>query len=503
MAAASPEPTFLATRRGKLTLALLCAVAFLDFVDASIVNVALPSIRRSLHFSVQDLQWVPSAYLLTYGGFMLLGGRAGDLLGRRRVLLAGMCVIGISSLIGGVAESSGVLIGARLAQGLGAAMTLPAALSILTTSFNQGSDRTTALGVWGGVGGLASAAGVLLGGLLVEGPGWRWVMFVNPVAVVLVLGATLRLISGERKDRPAQSFDFRGAVLGTGGMLLLVYALVKAPDAGWGAARTIGELAGALALLAAFVINEQRHRNPLAPLSIFRINGLGFSDATQLIAFAGFLAVFFFLTLYMQNVLGYSAIQTGAAYLPLCFTIGIAAGISSQLIPRVGTRPVIVIGALIAAGGLYWLSRIPAHGSFVSDLLPGMLIMAVGIAGVFVGVTTAANAGVPADKAGLAAALLNASQQVGGALGLAIFSAVATSRTHDLLAAHTPSPQALTAGFQRALLVGSIFILASAVIALRATNTRGEGGEPVAETGSGSDELAQLAAPEQALEDAA
>jgi len=299
-------------------------------------------------------------------------------------------------------------------------------------------------------------------------------MFVNPVAAVLVLIATYRLISAERRRAQLQNFDLLGAVLATGGMLLLVYTLVKAPDVGWGTARTMGGLAGALALLAGFVINERRAKNPLAPLSIFRINGLGYADATQLIAFAGFLALFFFLTLYMQNVLGYSAIQTGLAYLPLTFAIGIAAGISSQLLSRVGTRPVIVTGALIAAGGLFWLSRIPTHGSYVSDLLPGMLLLSLGFGPVFVGVTTAANAGVPADKSGLAAALLNASQQLGGALGLAIFSALATSRTHDLLAAHTPQAQALTSGFQRALLVGSIFILASAVIALRATNTRGD-----------------------------
>ena len=386
-------------------------------------------------------------------------------------------MIGVSSLIGGFAQSSGVFVGARLAQGLGAAMTLPAALSILTTSFKEGKDRHSALGVWGGVAGLASAVGVLLGGLLTEGPGWRWVMFVNPVAVVLVLGAILRVIPGDRQRARLQNFDALGAVLATGGMLLLVFALVKAPTVGWGKARTIGELGAALVLLAAFVVNELRHRNPLAPLSIFRINGLGFSNLTQLIAFAGFLAVFFYLTLYMQNVLGYSAIQTGAAYLPLCFAIGIAAGISSQLLSRVGTRPVIVAGAVIAAGGMYWLSRIPVHGSFLSDLLPGMLVLSVGIAAVFVGVTTAANAGVPADKAGLAASLLNASQQVGGALGLAIFTAIATSRTQHLLATHAPVAHALTAGFQRALLVGSVLILAAAVIALRATNTRGEEGQ--------------------------
>ncbi len=475
-----PNSSFLSTRRGKLTLTLLCAIAFLDFVDASIVNIALPSIRRALHFSVADLQWVPSGYLLTYGGFMLLGGRAADLLGRRRVLTTGVIVIGVSSLIGGFAESSGVLIGARLAQGLGAAFTLPAALSILTTSFKEGKERNTALGVWGAIGGLASAVGVLLGGLLVEGAGWRWVMFVNPIAVVLVLGGIFRLLSPDRRRAHLGNFDAPGAVLATGGMLLLVYALVKAPTAGWGATRTIAELAGAIVLLAAFVANEARHRNPLAPLSIFRINGLGFSNVTQLIAFAGFLAVFFYLTLYMQNVLGYSAIQTGAAYLPLCFAVGIAAGVSSQLLTRTGTRPMIVGGALVSAAGMYWLSRIPVHGSYLSDLLPGMLVLSLGVGPMFVAVTTAANAGVPADKAGLAASLLNASQQVGGALGLAIFTAIATSRTQDLLNAHTPLTHALTAGFQRALFIGSIFIVASAVIGTRATNTRGEATQPAA-----------------------
>ena len=478
MASTTADTSFLATRRGKLTLALLCGIAFLDFVDASIVNIALPSIRRSLHFSVQSLVWVPSGYLLTYGGFMLLGGRAADLLGRRRVLVTGVVVIGVSSLIGGFAGSSAMLVGARLAQGLGAAMTLPAALSILTTSFKEGKDRNTALGVWGGIAGLASAVGVLLGGLLTEGPGWRWVMFVNPIAVVFVLGAIYMLIADDRRRARLANFDALGAVLATGGMLLLVFALVKAPTVGWGTARTIAELSGAIVLLAAFVANELRVKNPLAPLSIFRINGLGFANLTQLIAFAGFLAVFFYLTRYMQNVLGYSAIQTGAANLPLCFAIGIAAGISSQLLSRIGTRPVIVTGALIAAGGMYWLSRIPVHGTFLSDLLPGMLVLSLGIGPVFVGVTSAANAGVPADKAGLAASLLNASQQVGGALGLAIFTAIATSHTQHLLAAHTASAQALTGGFQRALLVGSFLILAAAVIGLRATNTRGEESEP-------------------------
>ena len=299
-------------------------------------------------------------------------------------------------------------------------------------------------------------------------------MFVNPVAAVLVLGGIFWLIADDGPRRRLQSFDARGALLATAGMLLLVYTLVEAPDAGWDAARTVGGLAGALVLLAAFVLNEQRVRNPLAPLSIFRINGLAYADVTQLIAFAGFLAMFFFLTLYMQNVLGYSPIETGLAYLPVTVGAGAAAGITSQLVGRTGTRPVIVAGALLAAGGVYYLSRVPVDGSYLSDLLPGLLVMSLGLGAVFVAVTTAANAGVPADKAGLAAALLNASQQLGGALGLAIFSAIATSRTADLLASHAPAAEALTEGFQRALLASSVFLVAAAVVGLRATNTRGE-----------------------------
>ena len=474
MAPATPQTSFLATRRGKLVLALLASVAFLDFVDASIVNIALPSIRRDLGFSEQALQWVPSAYLLTYGGFMLLGGRAADLLGRRRILVAGTVLIGVSSLIGGFAGSSEVLVGARLAQGIGAAMMLPAALSILTTTFKEGKERNAALGVWGGMGGLASATGVLLGGLLTEGPGWRWVMFVNPIAAVLVLGGIFLLISDDRRRARLANFDVRGALLGTAGMLLLVFTLVKAPDQGWSSGRTIAEFGVAFALLTAFLINEQRGKNPLLPLSILRTRGLAAADVTQLVAFAGFLAVFFFLTLYMQNVLGYSPIQTGVAYLPVTVGVGIAAGITSQLLSRIGTRPLIVAGSLIAAGGVYYLSRIPVDGSYATDLLPGLVVMSIGIGVVFVAVTTAANAGVPSDKAGLAAALLNASQQVGGALGLAIFSAIATSRTTDLLAAHASPADALTSGFHRALLASSLFLAAAAVVATRITNTRGE-----------------------------
>jgi EmrB/QacA subfamily drug resistance transporter len=478
MAAVIAGQSFLTTRRGRLTLLLLCAVQFLDIVDSSIVNVALPSIRHDLHFSVPGLQWVLSGYLLTYGGFLLLGGRAADLLGRRRLLIAGTSVFALSSLAGGLAPSAGALVAARIVQGIGAAMMAPAGLSILTTTFTEGSDRTRALGVWGAVSGIAAAVGVFGGGLLSAGPGWRWVLFVNPPICALVLAATFRLIRGERGHAPLASFDALGAILATGGMLLLVYALVKAPTAGWGSAHTIGELATALALLAAFAGNEMRSRHPLFPFSIFRIRGLAAADATQLMAFAGFLSVFFFLTLYMQNVLGFSPIRAGAAYLPVTAGIIVAAGISSQLFPRIGTRPVIVAGTFIAAGGMYYLSRVPVHGSYLTDLLPGLLIMSVGLGAVFVAVTTAANAGVPADQAGLAAGLLNTSLQLGSALGLAIFSAIATARTRHLLAAHTRPGAALTAGFHQALLACSIFLVAAAVIAVRATNTRGQAPEP-------------------------
>jgi EmrB/QacA subfamily drug resistance transporter len=466
--------SFLSTRRGKLTLLFLCAVAFLDFVDASIVNVALPSIRRDLNFSVQNLQWVLSGYLLTYGGFLLLGGRAADLLGRRRVLVAGITVFALASLTGGLAPSAGVLIAARLAQGTGAAMMLPAALSILTTTFDEGTDRLKALGAWGAVAGIASAVGVFLGGVLSQGPGWRWTLFVNLPVCALDLVAAFRLVSGERGHAPLAHFDIRGAALVTGGMLLLVYTLVKAPDQGWGDPQTIGELTTASALLGAFLVNELRYRNPIAPLSIFRIQGLGAADATQLIAIAAFYAMFFFVTLYMQNVLGYSPIQAGAAYVPVTVGIGIASVISSKLFVRSGTRPIIVTGALISAGAVYYLSRIPVDGSYLVNLLPGLMIMSAGLGAVFTGVTTAATAGVPPDKAGLAAGLLNTAQWLGAALGLAVFSAIATSRTGQLLAEHAARSDALTEGFRRALLACSLFLLAAAAIAVRATNTRGE-----------------------------
>ena len=471
--ATSAPPSYLGTRRGKLTLVLLSAVAFIDLLDGSIVNVAIPQIQDHLHFSVQNLQWIASAYLLTYGGFLLLGGRAADLLGRRRLLVAGTALFGITSLVCGLAGSEGVLIGGRLAQGLGAAMMTPAALSILTTSFHTREDRVKALGAWGGVGALSGAAGVLFGGVLTSEVSWRWVFLVNIPVVALIIVGSFLLLDGSRPKVPAlRDFDTVGAVLITGGMLALVYALVNAPHVGWDTARTIGELAGALVLVVLFLLNEQRHHNPLVPLSMFKIKGLGAADVTQILALAGFYTMFFFITLYMQEVLHYTAIRTGLCYLPVTVGAALGAGLATYTIPKVGTRPLIVTGSLLGAAGVFWLSRIPVDGTYWSDILGGLITMGAGVGLVLVGVQNAANGGVPADKAGLAASLITASFQLGGALGLAVFTSLATSRTNHLLATHTPPSEALTLGFQRGLLGASIALVVAAVIAVRAPNVR-------------------------------
>jgi EmrB/QacA subfamily drug resistance transporter len=471
----APWASSLSSRRGVAILLLLCLVQFMDVLDASILNIALPSIEHDLDFSQQSLQWVVNGYILTYGGFLLLGGRAADLLGRRRILVTGLLLFAGSSLVGGLAQSGSLLVGARFAQGLGAAMLSPAALSMLTTTFRSDHDRNRALGAWAAVSGLGGAAGVLFGGLLTEGPGWRWVLFVNvPFSAIVLVGAFV-LLAKERRAARAANFDALGAFLVTGGMLLLVYTLVKAPDVGWETWRTIAGLVVAALMLAVFVANELRVRNPLVPLSILRVKGVAAADATQMVAVAGFLPMFFFLTLYMQTVLHYSPIQTGVAYLPLTGSFIIAAGISSQLFARIGTKPVIVAGTVIAAGGLYWLSRISVDGSYVTDILPGLLVAAFGLGGVFTGATTAANAGVSEDKAGLAAGLLNTGTQLGGALGLAILSALATSHATSLLNAGSSVPVAATHGYQRALMAGAILVLAAGVIALlTARNTRAE-----------------------------
>jgi len=389
------------------------------------------------------------------------------------MLITGLTVFALASLAAGLANTSGLLVAARLVQGIGAALMAPAALSELTTSFREGKDRNTALGAWGAISGVAAAAGVFLGGLLAQGPGWRWVFFINPpICVLVAAGALLLLGSDSRAKAQAATFDTQGAVLITGAMLLLVYSLVRVPVVGWGSAQTILTLTASAVLVAAFARNELRNRNPLIPFAILRVKGLVAADVTQLIAFAGFFSMFFFVTLYMQEVLHYGPLKAGAAYLPITAGFAAAGGIASQLITRIGTRPVVVAGCLIAAGGIYYLARMPLHGSYVTDLLPGFLVMSLGAGSVFVSIAAAANAGVPGDKAGLAAGLLNASQQVGSALGLAILSVVAITRTNHLIAAKVSPVLSLDAGYHRALLVGSVLMAAAALIALRIGNTR-------------------------------
>jgi EmrB/QacA subfamily drug resistance transporter len=477
----------LATRKGKLILALLCVVALLDFIGIALVNVALPTIQRDLHFSQQNLQWVLSGYTVTYGGFLLLGGRLADLLGRRVTLVAGTVLFAVAAIVGGAAPNAGTLVSARLGQGIGAALMTPAGLSILTTTFSVGTDRVKALGAWGAMGGLSSVLGVFLGGVISAGPGWRWVLFINPPICALVILAAYWLLSGEAPRRSRlSSFDTPGALLGTGGMLLLIFALVRAPDTGWGSAQTIGELAAAGVLLIALVVNELRHSNPVLPLSIFRIKGLAATDVSQVLSLAGFFSAFYFITLYMQEILHFSALRAGGAYVPIAAIVAVFSIGGSGLIPRVGTRPLIVGGAVIATGGLYWLSRIPPHGHYWTDLFPPMMIMGAGLGLVFVAVQIAGNASVPPDKAGLAGALITASFQVGAALGLAILSALATARSRQLLSGHATLPHALAGGDARAVLGATFFVAAVALIGLRAANTKGEptSGAPAEITGT-------------------
>jgi len=470
---ALPEESFLATRRGKLTLAVLCLATFLDVMDGAIVNVAMPTIRTHLGFSVQNLQWVLSGYMVTYGGFLLLGGRAGDLIGRRRLLVVGTALFAASSMACGLADNQGLLVGARLAQGFGAAMMTPAALSILTTTYH-GSDRHKALGAWAGISGMASMVGLVLGGVLTQEFGWRWVFFISiPLAAVVLFG-TFRLLKADHGRSAPGGFDAVGAVLVTASMLLLIFTLVKTPDVGWATGRTIGGLAGSAVLMVAFLVNQQRRAHPLVPMSIFRIKGLAAADATQMIAWAGFWSMFFFVTLYMQNVLGFTQLEAGLSYVPVSAGIGVGSTMATKMFMRTGTRPIIVGGSLLSAGGILWLSRIPVHGSYLGNLLVPLVIMGFGLGLLYAGVQTAANAGVPEDQAGLAAALITASFQFGSALGLAVFIGIATSRTSHLLAAHTPPREALTAGFQRGLLVSALCLVAAGAIALRASNARGE-----------------------------
>jgi EmrB/QacA subfamily drug resistance transporter len=453
-----------------MALILLCVAQFMVVLDASIVNVALPSIGRALDFSQTNLPWVVNAYVLTFGGFLLLGGRMADLLGRRRVFQSGLVLFALASLVGGFAQSDTWLVAARAVQGLGAAILSPAALSIVTTTFRDGSERNKALGVWGAVAGSGGAAGVLLGGVLTQYVGWEWVLWVNvPIGIAAALVAPA-LIGESRSEAQTRSFDVAGAVSVTAALSILVYALVDANSAGWGSLQTIGLLALLAVLLAAFVAIEQRSEAPLMPFRIFRLRTLTGANVVGLLVGASLFSMFFFISLYMQQVLGYSAIRAGLSYLPLAVTIILSAGIASQLVTRVGYKPVLLTGMAFIAGGLVWFGQVSVGGSYVSDILGPSLLAAVGLGLSFVPVTIAAVAGVPGREAGLASGLINTSQQVGGALGLAVLATIANSRTDSLMAsAHgNPGelPRALTEGFQSAFLTGAGFAVLGFVLAL-------------------------------------
>ena len=442
-------------------LVLLAAAQFVVVLDASIVNVALPSIGTDLEFSQDNLSWVVNAYVLVFGGFLLLGGRMADLLGRRRMFIAGLVLFAAASLAGGLAQTDIQLIIARAVQGLGAALLSPAALSIVTTTFAEGAERNKALGVWGAVAGSGGAAGVLLGGMLTEWLSWEWVLFVNvPIAAAAIIATPILLVES-RDERENRTFDIAGAVTVTAGLALLVYALVDAEQAGWGSTQTIVLLAISIALLAVFAFVETRQRAPLVPFSIFRLRTLTASNVVGLLVGMSLFSMFFFVSLYMQQVLQFDALKTGFAYLPLALTIMVSAGIASQLVTKFGFKPILVTGLLFVFAGLMWFTQISVGGSFVGDVLFPSLLAAIGLGFSFVSVTLGAVAGTKPDEAGLASGLINTSQQVGGALGLAVLATVAFADVGE----GRPDPAVLTDGFQNAFLVGAGFALLGAIIA--------------------------------------
>src|SRR5215211_2639456 len=457
-------------RRRWWALALLSVVQFMVVLDIAIVNVALPSIQVDLGFSQENLQWVISAYALVFGGFLLLGGRAADLLGRRRVFLGGLVVFTAGSLLAGLAWSEASLIGARTVQGLGAAIISPAALSILTTTFREGRERNIALGVWGAVGGFGAAAGVLLGGILTDALSWEWIFFVNvPVGVAAFVIAPFLLT--ESRDARVSSFDVPGAVLVTAGLSSVVYAITKAGTDGWLAGPTLAFFAASVLLLAAFVAWEVRHAEPLMRFGIFRISTVTGANVAGFILGTAMFSMFLMLTLYMQQVLGYSAMKTGVAYLAVAGTAIIWSAVAAQLVTRVGVKPVLAAGMAFLTAGLVLFTQVPVDGSYVTDLLPGFLLLGIGIGFAFVPISIAALAGVQPAEAGLASGLINTSQQIGGALGIAALSTIASSNTDDALASGTALPSALVDGFTAAFVAGAIIaalgILASLTLIRR------------------------------------
>jgi EmrB/QacA subfamily drug resistance transporter len=451
-------------------LALLAMAQFVVVLDAAIVNVALPSIGADLNFSRDNLSWVVNAYTLTFGGFLLLGGRMADLLGRRRLFIGGLVLFALASLAGGLSQNEGQLIVARAVQGLGAALLSPAALSMVTVLFDEGADRNKALGVWGAVAGSGGAAGVLLGGVLTDLAGWEWVLFVNvPVGIAAALAA-VRLLP-ESRNAGARHFDIAGAITVTAGLSLLVYTVVDAQNAGWASLQTLGLGAIALALIAAFVAIERRTKAPLVPFpGIFRIRTISGINLTALFVAASLFSMFFFISLYMQQVLGYEPLEAGLAYLPLALGIIVSAGVTSQLVTRLGFKPPLIAGLLVTAAGLVWFAQVSPDGNYVDDILFPSLLAAAGLGLAFVSMTVAAVSGVEPHEAGLASGLINTSQQIGGALGLAVLATIANSRTADVMASAGGNPaelpRALTEGFQIAFTVGAGVAIAGALLGM-------------------------------------
>ncbi len=459
-----------AHRNPWLVLVLVCMAQFMVILDATIVNVALPSIQKDLNMSEADLQWIVNAYALTFGGFLLLGGRAGDLMGRKRIFLIGVVVFTLASLLNGISPSSEFLIVFRGVQGLGAAMIAPAALSIITTTFEEGAERTKAMGVWAAIAVGGGAVGLVLGGMLVEWLSWPWIFFVNIPVGIAVFIASMRIVPESKDEHAHKSFDAAGAITVTGGLVALVYGIVKAQEKGWGSLHTIGFGVLAAALLTAFVLIERRSVEPLVRLSIFRVRTIRAANLTMLFVASGLFAMFFFNTLYVQRVLGFSPIQAGLAFLPFTAGIIIGAGLAQRLVPALGAREVPLIGMGLAVVGLLLFLRLEPDGHYVVDLLPAMLLVSIGMGLTFVPVTLIATSGIPHDDAGLASGLFNTSQQIGGALGLAILatlSATATTNTLESLG-HRPTPadqsQALVDGFHVAFLGSAAFVAAGAVL---------------------------------------
>jgi EmrB/QacA subfamily drug resistance transporter len=453
-----------------LILIIACLAQFMVVLDATVVNVALPSIQRGLHFSPANLQWVVNAYTLMFGGFLLLGGRAGDLIGRKRLFVIGVALFSGASLLNGLAQSSGMLIVGRGIQGLGGALLSPAALSIITTTFTEQDERTRALGIWSAIAAGGGAVGLILGGVLTQLASWEWIFIINVPVGVLTLLATLRFVPESRADMQHRSFDVAGALTVTAGLVVLVYAIVKAQAFGWGSGRTLGLIAAALVLLAVFIVIERRSAAPLVRLGIFRIRTLSVANAVLLLVASGLFGMFFFASLYVQEILGYSPLHAGLAFLPVTGGIAVGAGIAQQLIRRAGVRNVGVAGIVLATVGMAVLSRIPVHGTYLADLLPGLLPMSIGMGLAFVPITLLATGGVTGNDAGLASGLFNTSQQVGGSLGLAILSTLAASKTSSVLnglhgsAAAAASVAARVSGYQVAFTAAAVMLAAGAVI---------------------------------------